>query len=890
MAEPSTNIKASYNEAVVRNDKVFAAMHQDIDTDSNYATSVSKLTTFAKDQRAYYDGGRQKILELVKHAHDRLQQTLGFVSISGFPFNVNDFPAHPFVEPYKDAVKTISKFQKKYAKEPELQKEIIYLLSTIYSPDRQVIDVDADELPSNPGATNATPSGRLPLASTALHPPPRSPSVTSSVTRRDSQTVVPTPVDQNATPIIPPSISVAAVQQASMSPAANATEPTSTFPNAPSHVTATPSHSPRISPTASHFDLSQVPHPHSSQLTISKAPKKKKKINVFGVLETVQGKIGSSMTPPVTAATIAMKVSGSTPPEPDTEPMLSTTRQVSGEPSKPGATEAISSSIEDSIKQPATEHVPPQPNPVPLAPISEIYPKPIAVVASKEQSTSAEPVPERQDTGSSVEEGSHGESTADQLLGLLMVHEHARERNDVSQLSKREAIPKEEDVEMVDIGYKKEEIEQHSVLETRSTLSMDVDKPLPHFVEVTSAQLSQSLPAVGASTVSQSSAKSESPHRHASLPPVATLQTSRENIPIFDMASRIRPVMDPAPFYRTETEKYRRKFSRISAPLVEVKPSSSNTEKPQQSASEKSKSVPVVPAIASTSDAMPLSTPQDRQTSTQAEKPRNTPVSYPPQPAQAFDTTPRTTPTQSAETRKPGAEVVKSCHSPAAVQDTTPKSKTMNHSAPNGPFIPTIDGFGPSMTTPTRLRMPPTGNINFKLDLTATQFANVDRWNRRMKDTSDIGNIHKSCCVSLGCFKSADLEHGMALNSEGEKPYHLWNRIKPSWPQQGEMVVSMRVVMNGKSRNVVLTPPIDLTPEHNVDLGPYLKEGHNGITLSFRNRTIEDDYCFVIFSHTPTKAQLEALQRRLEKNQDFASFLEELSRPFTIYSKFAEVE
>ncbi|EEB91120.1 hypothetical protein MPER_10575 [Moniliophthora perniciosa FA553] len=307
----------------------------------------------------------------------------------------------------------------------------MYLLSTIYSPDRQVIDVDADELPSNPGPTNTTPSASLlPPSATPLLPP-RSPSVTSSVTHR---AVAPTPLNQSASPIIPPSISVAVVQQVSMSPAPSAPEPASTFPDGPLHVIATPSHSPQTSPTASHFDLSRIPHPHSFQPTISKPPKKKKKINVLGVLETVQGKIDSSMTPPATTATTVTDgiSAGKVSEGPDSGPMLSASRQVSGEPPKSGATEAI--------KHAATEQTPLQPNPVPLAPISEIWPRPITVVVSREQSTtSAEPVPERQITsGSSSRDDIMNESTADRLLGL--VHEHAMENN-VSQLSRNKASP-----------------------------------------------------------------------------------------------------------------------------------------------------------------------------------------------------------------------------------------------------------------------------------------------------------------------------------------------------------------------------------------------------------------------------------------------------------------
>ncbi|KAK7043746.1 hypothetical protein VNI00_008358 [Paramarasmius palmivorus] len=1009
---------ASFMDAVSKNAKIFEKMFRDMDSDEKYPGSVDKLSQWASDQRAYYEGGRQKVLELVtgfaeewtQYAHDRLKQALGISDNAIIQFNVNDYGAHPFIEPYKNAVRTLARFTKKYAKNPEMQEQIAYLVSTVESRQKQVIDIDADESQTSPWRPTSTSVEEQPVVLPTNAEPLSEPSTSTTIELSPQPTTIASNIgiDPQATQTMP---ATGVTSQTSES----FTDHTAESVTIPPHIATALSQI-----ATSHVDVSQQP----SQATLPRAPKKKRKINALHILQSMQSV--ASTDPPFDASVANTNAdTNNTELVPHSHNIGQEAAHMSFDRTSQPPVEPPATSTEESaaMQVPVAAQVEPV-----IFKWVETEPgwgehntereRPARSVGSPVET---EPVweeqgPESNESAVPRVEADHGlgeqdtqdvtdyvpvvkndvvswpDSQQDDLVFdkakedgdaiMIMDENEARLAADVifnmiqqtapfeqdGGILERETVDVKPDTEMADGERKVENVATPSVVyepQTSESDAMDIDVPAtsipaqsnaiiepPDFTQDIAKTSTPTLPSLSP-LVSQISSKARSSSRQASLPPVTTLQSSmsRSATPIFDAASRIRRVEDPSQFYRKETEKDRRKFSRTASPAVVMQPSSVQTNRPQLSVSTTTPPEPI-------SQAEPAQTPV--KIDAQTDKIRNTPVPYSPQPIQEPDMSisgasvilesphptqlpeiPPTDPNPNVNNVPPSVANSRRISSPSLTEAGSDRSSvpaqpqpqpvqasphsvshsasplpvvginadrlTPRHSTPicdripqfgsvNPPtthkiYIPALDHFGPQTQIIAHQRLPPRGQrINFSLDLFKEHWENVEKWNRRVQCKS-YDNIHKSICVSLGCYKSADVQHILDIiaDSKPAKPHYLINKMKSSWPQEGGLMISLRASIGGQSDSIRLTPPLTLTPEGNFDLGPYLMEGKNKINLIFDNQTPKDDYFFVLLTHLPTRAQMQELKRIVDRDSDFSDFLAAIAAPFTLKSKFAEV-
>jgi hypothetical protein len=74
-----------------------------------------------------------------------------------------------------------------------------------------------------------------------------------------------------------------------------------------------------------------------------------------------------------------------------------------------------------------------------------------------------------------------------------------------------------------------------------------------------------------------------------------------------------------------------------------------------------------------------------------------------------------------------------------------------------------------------------------------------------------------------------------------------------------------------------------VTPDGLVDVSQFLFAGQN--TIKLRQTTDMSQYIFVLHSHHPTRAQLQEVDERSQRDKEWQDWARHMSRPFDIPSK-----
>ncbi|KAF9264957.1 hypothetical protein L218DRAFT_215914 [Marasmius fiardii PR-910] len=201
-------------------------------------------------------------------------------------------------------------------------------------------------------------------------------------------------------------------------------------------------------------------------------------------------------------------------------------------------------------------------------------------------------------------------------------------------------------------------------------------------------------------------------------------------------------------------------------------------------------------------------------------------------------------------------------------------------------YLPVTDGFNVSMKVIACHPTPAYGGTDFVIQLTESQMQNVMAWNRRRENLQ--GQIHKSTCLSLACYREKDIQDTKQLAYEGEiikKDSGFFNKIRSAFPTSHDL--EMRITQsNGKTHKLALSPPLYafLTPDGHVDLGMYMNGPVNKLRLQRSRRGVEGDFVFVLHAHPPTRAQLLQLEKKAKDGVVWQDWLTYFSRPFDLSS------
>ncbi|KAG7092180.1 hypothetical protein E1B28_008549 [Marasmius oreades] len=204
-------------------------------------------------------------------------------------------------------------------------------------------------------------------------------------------------------------------------------------------------------------------------------------------------------------------------------------------------------------------------------------------------------------------------------------------------------------------------------------------------------------------------------------------------------------------------------------------------------------------------------------------------------------------------------------------------------------YYPAIDGFNSTMKVIAFHASPAYGSVDFTIKLQEDQLQNIMTWNRRNQLKRLQGPIHKSStCLSLACYSAKDIQRMMQLASESEVTkigYQFFNKIRSVFPTNDTLQMYI-TRSSGKTQKILLSPPLFtlLTPDGHIDLGVHVRWPFNKIRLHRSRRGVEGDFVFVLHAHSPTRAQLQQLEKRTKDDVDWENWLSHFSRPFDLSS------
>ncbi|KAJ7074343.1 hypothetical protein C8F01DRAFT_20521 [Mycena amicta] len=165
------------------------------------------------------------------------------------------------------------------------------------------------------------------------------------------------------------------------------------------------------------------------------------------------------------------------------------------------------------------------------------------------------------------------------------------------------------------------------------------------------------------------------------------------------------------------------------------------------------------------------------------------------------------------------------------------------------------------------------GPFTMNFSISQHQLDALTLWNERWKHT----DIESSLCISLLCFKEADIR--ARLDPAKKIDFRsLLRDLECCWPKSGDLSASW----NGQPTQLPIAPPLAYRSDEPaiVDISPFVSLGPNKLT--FAQNTDLTSYCFVLCAHNPSPAQLRAVQRRRYKEQSWMAWLQKQTKPLPL--------
>ncbi|KAL0578243.1 hypothetical protein V5O48_003738 [Marasmius crinis-equi] len=846
----------SSRKAVTNNVQIFQRMRRELQSGDQYPLQVNRLARFLNNEKAYYDEGRgevsivafsvkyatergAQITNLLEIARDRLRDVLGLKETSFF--DATQHPKHPWVPQYICLIQVVRKFIHRFHREPHLKTRIIQIVSTVPEvqepqpqPERaqqEVIDVDAEEPNRTPSVSGPSPQLQAPSLASA------SPKL-------------PNPLAQ---PAVPPSVSAPPkeTKPKKKKPKINVTALLELEKDAQP---ATPSNEQQnvtgLGPPPS--VVPEAPHPDTSSLSTFCIPGAEAAIELNSSTPG-SGKIMSSED-----ANVEQNFHDPTPIPTDTGSAAPESNFVSS-PVLPRPDSSLPGVVHQVIEQPH-----------PLSHHSE--PSAEGGIEDKEveMNMNTDEPPKKDDA--MMTENDAQEDAEMEMDNDARVPSPKPDDMDVDPPASENMAVNEDPSTAGDAleDYDEEGEISHALSASRRTTATSVEEG-QILVQKTG----------GAADAEQTEEPATQPHttdEWTKLVPGGRLAGSavtHEPQKMQDLTDHNQQEAERGGVGDTQANKANT-IAQTQHPDANADHLVARLEKAEQERRQEREHAPTRSASIDPTRAESARNFENTDTNKDVEM-ASTPTSRTPIPQidkQSYRSSPVNTSTvvppqnlsrEASRASSAAAAQVNHAARQSSSARSTPKPAQVRNGTSAVPvpepvskapklYVPALAGFSSTMKVIAFHPTPPRGSVDFKIEMKENQLKSITSWNQRRDPNTPKNSIHKSTCLSLACYTAKDILRIKNEASAGELKgieYQHFNK---------------------------------LTRDGFIDVGRYVREGINLITLHRSPRGLTEEFVLVLHAHSPTQAQMQELEKELENDVSWNTWLAEFARPFDISS------
>ncbi|RDB21025.1 hypothetical protein Hypma_011394 [Hypsizygus marmoreus] len=158
--------------------------------------------------------------------------------------------------------------------------------------------------------------------------------------------------------------------------------------------------------------------------------------------------------------------------------------------------------------------------------------------------------------------------------------------------------------------------------------------------------------------------------------------------------------------------------------------------------------------------------------------------------------------------------------------------------------------------------------VKIRFEIPQEQYQAFDLWKNRREHRS---GLEQSFCLTLSCYSTV-------THKREVKTIEQINSLQSAWPITGGL--SMNVWFKDKATSFTLAPPFKVGPNGMIDVSEFLRIGENFVELVQHGDMSE--YIFVLRAHHPTRAQIQQVEHRRNKDRDWHEWVAHMLQPLDV--------